>query len=189
MHYNHEDENREMEDIGPEEPIGSATVKFKVPMPTIEQVTGEIARQLISSMHYTAKPEYQKRISAALNAAINEKIASKAHPLIDEILSQKLQPTDGFGHPVGDPTSLTVLLAQRVQDWANDMVDSEGKPSTSTYNKKAKRIEWALGQCVNSEMKKLVEAEVKTIVDTLKTSATKHIASQIAEQVGKLVLK
>lgn len=47
MNYEQEDD-REMIDVPPYEPVGRATINFDVRIPTIEQVTGEIARQIIA---------------------------------------------------------------------------------------------------------------------------------------------
>src|SRR5690606_17583583 len=122
---------------------------------------------------------------------IGEIVSEKAHGIIEELLSKPMQPTDGFGNPIGQPTNLQGVLAQHVANWASTTVDREGRvvKNDGYFQSGSPRIEWALGQIVNGELKKQVEAEVKRITGVLREAATNNIAKQIGEQVSKLVLK
>lgn len=192
MAEDYEDE-RDITEIGLDEPMGSARVTFDVPMPTVEQVTGEIARQLIASFgDYKARADLMAIAKQKLDDAITAKIADQVEPVLDQLLSQPLQPTDGFGNPVGEPTSLQGLIAHHVTQWASTPVNSDGVPMRKDpYSSKANspRIDWALGQLVNGEMKKAIQVEVDKLKTQLKANATAHIAKQIADQVANMVLK
>lgn len=188
----YQEDEREMTEIEPSEPLGKARVAFDVPMPTVEQVTGEIARQILQSGPYGQRNEIMRAAADKIDALMERIVAEKATPIIEMLLDNPLQPTDAFGNPTGEKTSLNALLAQRVSSWANDLVDRDGKPKMRDgYNNSsvAPRIDWALGQIVNGELKKLVDAEVTKIVGTLKAAATQNIAKQIAEKISSLVIK
>jgi|SRR5579859_2149680 len=186
------EDDREMTEIEPSEPLGKARVTFDVPMPTIEQVTGEIARQLLASGNYRERSDIMKAVADKIDDLIGQIVTEKATKVIEGLLENPLQPTDAFGNPVGEKTSLNALLAARVSSWASDIVDRDGKPKMRDgYNSTsvASRIDWALGQIVSGEMKKLVDVEVTKIVGTLKAAATQNIAKQIAEKISSLVIK
>lgn len=187
-----EEDNRELSDIGPDEPCGQHPVTFNIPIPREEQIAGEIARQLISGYSYDDKSKLLKRAQEIVEETLSQIISERARPMIEELLSKPLQRTDGFGNAVGEPTSLEQTLAGYIAAWGSEVINSEGKPAKPNgYNSGqiGTRISWELGRLVDSEMSRQVRAETDKIVKQLKDSATQKIASQIAEQVSKLVLK
>ena len=66
--YDHED-NREMDEIPPSEPVGSLKVEFGIPVPTVEQIAGQVARQVIAVGKYGAVKE------SALHQLAEERLA------------------------------------------------------------------------------------------------------------------
>jgi len=190
MVYEIEDE-REIDEIEPAEPMGHATVTFNVPMPTIEQVTGAIARQLVASSGYDKRAEYSALVRTKIDDLIDQMIEEKARPVLADLLSKALQPTDGFGKPVGSPISLESLIAENITIWASQKVDPYGAPIKEIgWSDKGKpRIEFMLGQIVQNDLAAAVGAETKRISEQLKGAATAAIAKQIAERVAGMVLK
>lgn len=187
-----DDDDRQEADTPPDEPAGLKRVEFNVPIPTSEQISGEIARQILAANYGRSSQDLVAHARKALDELISNTVAGKAASVIETMLAQPMRPTDAFGNPIGEPTTLRGALARRVTDWCNDVVDSEGKPTKGDgYNSSriAPRINWLLGRIVHGELQKLVDAEVKRIIEQLKASATQKIAVQIAEQVSKLVLK
>jgi len=185
------EDDRELTEVPPDEPAGTVKVAFNVPVPRIEQVAGEISRQILAA-EYKSRDALMKAVRGSLDEAVDKIIAAKVVPLIEEWLTKPLRPTDAFGNPVGEPTTLQGVLAQRVTEWCHDVVDANGKPTKSDgYNSSriAPRLNWMLGQIVHGELQKLVDVEVKRIVGELKTNATLTIAKQIAEKISSLVLK
>lgn len=190
MYQDYEQPMPEMQEIPPGSPQGSFPVNFNLPIPTSEQIAGEVARQI--TRPYDSRGFLEKIASGALQDRIAEIIHERVTPLINEILDRPMQPTDGFGNPVGEPTTLQGFVAARVNAWANDLVDREGriaKPERYGASNVQPRITWELAELVNSGLKKAVDVEVKNIVSQLKADATKVIAVQIAEKISGLVIK
>lgn len=187
-----EGDDREIFDIPPDEPAGHVPVKFSLPIPAAEQIVGEVARQLIQSQGYQTKNDIMKAVRISVVETIDRMVGELVGPIIADLLAKPMQPTDGFGNPIGEPTSLAGFLAAEVKHWATEIVDSSGKPTKpDSYNRTstAPRINWELGKIVHGELKKEVDAEVAKIIATLKGSATQSIAKQIADKVAGMVLK
>src|SRR5579859_7234000 len=121
-------DDREMMDIEPSNPLGSFPVTFSVPIPSIEQVAGEIASQVLQSQGYPDRQSLEIRTSDAIDKIISNELSERAGEVISEALGQPLQPTDGFGHPIGDKTTLHQIFVRRIEDWCSDTVDHEGRP-------------------------------------------------------------
>lgn len=190
MNYEPDEDDREMMDVSPAQPLGKLPVTFDVPIPTVEQVAGEIARQIMQGEGFRNRNVLRDKAWEVLDHLIDKIVTEKATPIIEELLAKPLQPTDGFGNPIGEPTSLQSVLAHHITQWASTPVDSQGQPSKrDSYNKPSPRIDWALGAIVNGELKRQVDAEVSKITATLKAAATNNIAKQIAEKISGMVLK
>lgn len=180
----------EMDEIPPSDPIGSVPISFNVPVPTIEQVCGHVARQVLESAGYRQLEQWQARMEDAIQVEVDRQIAAHATAAIEAALHFPLQPTDGFGRPIGDKTDIATVINSRVSEWVTDSVDSQGRVKQPThYDKTTSRLEWLLGQIIDRQMMAAVDKEVKNIVAKLKGDAVGIIAKQIAERVAGTVLK
>lgn len=170
-------------------PADHFDVKLTIPVPSIEQVGDQMASQMLAMLSHSERTAIQQKARSVMDAVVTRMVTEKATPIIEDLLTKPIQPTDNFGQPCGEPTSLQGVLARRITDWCDDTVDSDGKPKKKDhYNSVATRMSWALGQIVNNELKVAVAKEVKDITDRLRAAATANIAKQIGEQVSKLVL-
>src|SRR5690606_34916018 len=122
-----ESDDRESDEAPPDEPMGSLPVSFNVPVPTIERIIGQIARQILRENYGKDRRAIEEHARKALDNLIGEIVSEKAHGIIEELLSKPMQPTDGFGNPIGQPTNLQGVLAQHVANWASTTVDREGR--------------------------------------------------------------
>jgi len=185
------EEDRELEDIPVDEPTTSVPVTFNLPMPRVEQVTAEIARQFVAGAGYSARSDYHQHVLEKIDDLIATKLSVRLDAVINEILAKPMQPRDPFGNPVGEPRTLEGFIAHYVTNYANELVDRDGKTKTkdSYGTQYAPRIDWALGKIVHGELKKQIDDEVSKIVSTLRAGATNLIAKQIAERINGLVLK
>jgi hypothetical protein len=185
-------EPQEMEDIDPSEPLGKLAVTFDVPIPTIEQVAGCIARQVMDSAGYRFRDEMQKIVREKLDEIVIVELGARVRPMVSALLDKPLQPTNGFGEPIGEPTSLQGLLAKQVEMWADEPVDEKGhaaKNDTWNRDKAMPRMSRLIAEVVRSNLAGHVDTEVKRIAAELKKAATDGVAKRIAETVAGMVLK
>lgn len=186
------EDDREMMDVPASEPVGSATVTFAVPMPTAEQVTGEIARQILATGAYNQRSMLEHKAAEAIDDLIGKIIEERARPIIETLLDTPLRPTDQFGNATGEPISLIAVLAKRVTEWKDDVIDLHGKVSKRDQcfpSHYSTRLERSIHDIVNKELAEKVSAETRAIVASLKTGATKDIAEQIAKRIEGMVFK
>jgi hypothetical protein len=192
MQYPEEDEPAEMMDVPPSRPLGQIPVTFDVPIPTMEQVAGEMARQLIEASGYRGVRALENMISEKLSAMIENIVTEKARPILEELLTKSFQPTDAFGNPTGATKTLHSMLGESITAWGAELVDNEGRPGKPDHYSRDRykpRVDWALKQIVSHELTTAVNAEVTKIVGALKGQATAAIAKQIAEKISGMVIK
>jgi hypothetical protein len=192
MNEQWEDDEREMMDIESSEPLGKLPVTFDVSVPSVEQVTGEIARQLLAASGYDRKTTWQRAADEALHDLITKMVEERARPVIDELLDRPLRPTDSFGNPQGDPTTLSAVLARRITEWRDDLVDSNGRPGKpDSYSRShySTRLERMIADVVNRELADKISTETRKLVQDMKAGATQMIAKKIAERLEGMIFK
>lgn len=161
--------------------------QIEVPVPSADDIAEHAARALLRG-RYSDTADIKARAEKYLNAMIEKIVEEKARPMIEGLLAEPLQPTDGFGNPVGEKTTLHGLLAHHVTQWATVPVKADGRASKgSAYEKVAPRIDWMVGQIVSRDMKSAVDSEVKRLSDRMKGDAAKIIAQQIAGKIAATI--
>lgn len=187
--FDHEDD-RELMDVPPDEPAGSFPVTFQAPVPRIEQIAGEVARQLLSGERYGSRDGLAQAVRERLDFIIDEVVTEKAKAAVEELLTKPIRPTDAFGNPIGEPTTLHGALGQRILAWVDDPVDGEGKVRKGdSWNKSTSRMEWLVAQVVSRELQNQISTEVTKITKDLKAAATAGIAKQIADRLAGMIIK
>lgn len=183
---------QEMMDIPTSNPIGKLQVGIEIPVPTIEQVAGEIARQIINNSQYSFKSGLEKLVRESIENKVSALVDEKAASLVEECFTKPVQPTDNYGNPVGAPTTLHAMLCDKVAGWCDGLVDREGKIAERNHynaNNVQSRMSWALTNILNSSMQSEINKEVNKIKETLKEAAEKGIAKQISEKIAGMVFK
>jgi hypothetical protein len=186
------EDERELDETPPSEPAGSIKVAFDVPVPRVEQIAGQIARQIIEGHNYSRQKissELWQAVERSLHEQIDAIVATKVGPIIEAILSKPLQPTDGFGNPLGEPTTLTEVVAKRLEGWAQDPVDDRGQVvsarSDSWNRQQAKpRIEALIKSVIDRHMAEHLSRHVEQLRTQLKAGAEKTIAEAIARRLA-----
>ena len=161
-----------------------------ISVPSQEIVAREIARQIIEARFYSDRSKIDALVRDRFDELLNQQIDAIANPIISAALTKPMQPTDQWGNPIGEPTTLAGVISKRVGDWVNDHVDREGKPSKLTHYNSGdvrSRGEYLIRNIINSELKVAVDKEVSKIVSDLKSKATSGIAASVAEKISSLI--
>ena len=166
------------------------TAEVTITVPSQEIVAREIARQIIESRNYSDRSKMDLMVCERFAELLDQKIEAVATPIILEAMTRPMQPTDQWGNPVGEPTTLAGVISKRIGDWVSDNVDREGKPAKlNHYNSSdvRPRGEYLIRNIVNNELKVAVDKEVSKIVAGLKAKATSGIAASVAEKISSLI--
>lgn len=173
---------------------GSTKIEIDIPLPDAQMVAESMAQAALRSGSYDTRPEGALRRMAEerLRSLIDEAVTTKAAGVIEEIMARPLQRTDSYGQPVGEPVSLAAVIADRVENWATERVDQDGKLEGKNNRFGAvfsTRLEHMVRDLASGDLKRAVDKEVTAIRDQLKAGASAAIAKQIASRVAETVLK
>lgn len=136
--------------------------------------------------------EIYTRIRDGINARIDKVFAEKVNLVITEaverITSEGFErvyhKTDGFGRPVGEPTSISKELETLVANYWAARVDRNGKPTDSSYSSMS-RAEWMMAQICADDFSKEMKQHVVNVGGALKDHfrgvLNEHIAIMLSE--------
>lgn len=138
-------------------------------------VVEEIARQMID--RHQSEWQIAQRIIELRDQMIAERLA----PILDEVMARPIQPTDRFGHPTGEPTTMHALVAEAGREWLATKVDSQGRPDNG-YGAKSRAellMAKAVGTHVEGQLRALLDEEGKRMKASLQAAAAAHLAKKL----------
>lgn len=112
----------------------------------------------------------------------DEVIREAVTPLVTEAIEASVQPTDHYGEPKGEPTTLRAIIVKNAQDYLS-------KPSGGDYNRKALApvqafIAAEVASTVTKELREALDAGKAEVKQALQEQGAKLIAEAIAKTVA-----
>ena len=138
-------------------------------------------QRLADRIYDDIKAEVEKRVLPALGDQVNLAIAS--------VLNQEVQPTDRFGKPTGEKSSIRELLMRDAEQWLNEKVDEYGT-SGRGYGARMSRVEYLFKRVLKgdkhdgeSPITKLVKAALASQIGDVTEMVNQTVREQIAKKL------
>jgi len=141
---------------------------------------------------FATDDELYTRIRDGINARIDKVFAEKVSLVVTEAVERitnegferSYHKTDGFGRPVGQPTSISKELEALVSNYWTERVDRNGKKTDSSYSSMS-RAEWMMAQICADDFSKEMKQHVVNVAGALKDHfrgvLNEHIASMLSD--------
>lgn len=124
------------------------------PITLIEAIVRDAGNQLFKAVtHDEQYPTLRKRVLEIRDEEIRERIREQ----IEEAWHKTLQPTDEFGHPTGEPTTLERLIREK----ADKSLQVRGKDRRGSFSHERSVMEDVLASEVERTVRKELEGELK----------------------------
>ena len=138
-------------------------------------IRGEIvqatARELFASLKY----DLQKDTRAAVKHAIDRQLSA----IVVEALAGKVRPTDEWGNPTGEPSTVRDLLREKAAKFLDEKVDSSG--DVTSYSGQP-RWKWAASSLVSSQVEKALKSELASVVAAMRERLQDELPGILAER-------
>ncbi len=131
-----------------------------------------------------AQNEVKRRVTSELDKSLKATIESTLQTEFEKILSSEYQPTDMWGEPNGEPTSIRDRLYKNAVSFWETKVDKDGKPGG--YGKEP-RHEWLFKKVVNQALHDEIKQHYTNIVGALKDSLTDTVQADIGKHLNKIL--
>ena len=142
---------------------------------------------------FATDDDLYSRIRDGINARIDKVFADKVSLVVtdaveritNEGFERSYHKTDGFGRPIGQPTSISKELEALVSNYWTDRVDRSGKKVDNGAYNSVSRAEWLMAQiCADDfskEMKQHVVNVTAQLKDHFRAVLNSHVATMLSE--------
>ena len=113
------------------------------------------------------KRDIDARVDKLFSVRVEKAITEKIDGLVLSGFDAPYTKRDGFGRPLGDPTTISAELERSIQGYWTARVDKNGKPTDSSYSSTT-RAEWLMLQICADDFQKEVKQHVLNIAGHLK---------------------
>lgn len=128
----------------------------------------------------------KKGVEARIDSLFETKVSALVEDMIDRVFKEGLEheytKRDGFGRPVGEPTTISNELENLISDYWRQKVDRQGKPTDSGYHS-VTRAEWMMTQLCADDFSKEMKQHVVNVSGALKD----HFRAVLDEHVSRLL--
>lgn len=161
----------------------------KVAPPSREDIADALANAMLRN--YTESTALKNTVADRVAQLVREYVDNAAREVIADAMLAPRQRTDEFGNPVGEAISFQKMLADQVQSWQEETVDSyDGKPKKpDSYSPQRviTRAQYLVRQVGAAEFEKLAKAEVAKVQSEARALVSKTIKDTVAASLQALV--
>lgn len=139
------------------------------PITLADRVAEIVSTQVVQK----AGQEWYPRVRATADEVANRLVEERFR----DVLEREFVPTDGYGSPKGEPTTINELITKRAEAWLTEKHSSRGQATSQT--RLAHLIDEAIGRAFETEIKKVVTAA--------QAQATAAVAVKAAEVFAEII--
>ena len=187
----HDNLDDSADEVGRDADIGKDIAPIPVAI-DMREVLQSIARGLRYDMQKHGFQLVRDLVVERIRKSLTEKIEMCVERFVQEevnrVLTGTIQPTNSWGEPKGEPTTLRDMMTKLVKEHLDQRVDSSGRVTQCSGNNTYPRSEYLVRNALQGDIDKAVDKEVKIVVadvrKQLAESATKKLGSAIIELLG-----
>lgn len=137
-----------------------------------KQVTEAIVKQIYGAITDKVQEAVFNRLDDVVNA------------IILETMEKTVQPTDGWGEPIGKKTNIKELLMNDTATWLAAMVDQYGHDSGSrSYSKRQTRAQHLFKEATKESLPERVKAVIAENIGDIDMMIENEVKAQLREKV------
>lgn len=162
-------------------------VEVSIRPPTTAQVSHALAQRVLDA--YGSAAKIAEAAEETIRATIESKVADQINGVISDLLLKPLQPTDGFGSPVGEPVTLASLIQHEAKQYLTANVDYHGKlTKRGGFGDRGKtRLDFIVSEALREQFKTSIDAEVRKMVEQVKAATLASISADVAKAIAARV--
>lgn len=119
------------------------------------------------AIYERVKRDIDARVEKLFSDRVEKAITDKIDGMVLAGFDAPYTKRDGFGRPLGEPTTISAELERAIQGYWTSRVDKQGKPTDSSYSSTT-RAEWLMLQICADDFQKEVKQHVINVAGHLK---------------------
>lgn len=159
-----------------------------------EQLKDEIAKGIINRVSSQAIADVEKKVQAKI-AEIDAQIIGKTEIAISEKLAECLEDflnkprtiTNEWGEAVRKDVTVIDMLKEACNNYIEQIVDRNGNPPSSSYDKGKRRIDYVVERVIHDDMKKAVDTAAQQIQERLEDYVASTMQEKLTENISRAI--
>ena len=107
---------------------------------------------------------------------------------MDSFFDEPRDITDRYGDVIKKGVTVRDTLKKACDEFINQPLDQNGKPTTSDWNVKYKtRIDYIVAKSINYDMERAINNAVSAVTDNLKKKITDEVKKQMGDKLANIL--
>ena len=155
----------------------------------------EIRETIINSVVNKVQDRLVQQVDTECNNRINSQLASietavsdKLNGIMDAFFDEPRDVTDRYGDVIKKGVTVRDTLKKACDEFMNQSLDENGKPTTSPYSTKYKtRVDYIVAKSINHDMEWAIKKAVEDVTKNLKNKITDEVKKQMGDKLANLL--
>lgn len=155
----------------------------------------EIRDTIINSVVDKVKDRLTCQVENECNSKIAEQMESiekavsdKLNGIMDAFFDEPRDITDRYGDVIKEGVTVKDTLKEACDNFMNQSLDAEGRPTTSSYNVKYKtRVDYIVAKSIDYNMESKIKSAVSDVVSKLKDTIANEVKKQVGDKLANVL--
>ena len=149
----------------------------------VDKVVNKVQDKLIQQVD----TECSNRINDQM-ANIEKAVSDKLNSIMDSFFDEPRDVTDRYGDVIKKGVTVRDTLKKACDEFINQSLDQNGKPTTSDWNVKYKtRIDYIVAKSINYDMERAINNAVSSVTDNLKKKISDEVKKQMGDKLANIL--
>lgn len=155
----------------------------------------EIRDTIINSIVDKVKDRLVCQVENECNSKIDEQmkniekaVSDKLNGIMDAFFDEPRDITDRYGDVIKKGVTVKDTLKEACDNFMNQSLDAEGRPTTSSYNVKYKtRVDYIVAKSIDYNMESKIKSAVSDVVSKLKDTIANEVKKQMGDKLANVL--
>lgn len=155
----------------------------------------EIREAIVDNVVNKVQDKLVQQVDTECNNIINDQMANiektvsdKLNSIMDSFFDEPRDVTDRYGDIIKKGVTVRDTLKKACDDFINQPLDENGKPTTSSWGVKYKtRIDYIVAKSINYDMERTINNAVSAVIDDLKKKITDEVKKQMGDKLANIL--
>lgn len=149
----------------------------------VDSVVNKVQDRLVSQVDN----ECTKRINEQM-ANIEKAVSDKLNNIMDSFFDEPRDITDRWGDVIQKGVTVRDTLKKACDEFMNQSLDADGRPTTSTYQVKYKtRVDYIVAKSIGFDMENAIRRAVEDVTKNLKDKISNEVKKQMGDKLANIL--
>lgn len=150
------------------------------PVTVLDAIIAEAGRQLVERIVKDTSG-YGGMVNRAREVR-DEILTERLAPLIEDALTRSVQPTDGYGQPKGEPTTLAEIITKQAETWLR----APRAENRSGYGPQKTNVQWLVEEATTRTFQQELAPVVAQAKAEVRAAVQEKGAAVLAETITRM---